>query len=115
MGLLRGPIWEMRDTGSADTDSTFIRIRLCGDVAVAEFFLTELCSFFGIDGLDCLQRQFRVWYEEECFSWDPVEKIHVEQRPFSHYFPSTRVPGCYAPQPLPEAIDGKIMWGMAKE
>lgn len=78
MELLKGPIWDVESNANIDPDENFVRIMLHEDCVVAEFTIAELCSFFGIDGFDCLQRQFKVWYDLNAFAWDSKGKIHCE-------------------------------------
>ncbi|MDK4291048.1 hypothetical protein [Corynebacterium pseudodiphtheriticum] len=115
MELLKGPLWEMGDCGDTHPNEHFVRIRLHDDSAIAEFTLNELCSFFGINGPDCLRMQFKVWHDLGAFAWEPVDELHLEARPFAEYFSSSKVPGCYSPQPLPEPTNGRVEWGMKKE
>ncbi|KKO81307.1 hypothetical protein WU87_00935 [Corynebacterium minutissimum] len=113
--LLKGPIWDVESNANIDPDESFVRIRLHEDSVVAEFTIAELCSFFGIDGFDCLQRQFKAWYDLNAFAWDSEDKVHCEQIPFSEYFVLSKIHECYSPQPLPEAINGIVRWGMKKK
>ena len=115
MELLEGPVWSMEDVHKVNPQESFVRIRLYEDRVIAEFTLAELCSFFGIDGIDCLRRQFEVWREIGAFTWNLETKVHLETRPFKEYFSKSKLAECYAPQPLPEPIDGKIVWGMKKK
>lgn len=113
--LLKGPIWDVESNANIDPDESFVRIRLHEDSVVAEFTIAELCSFFGINGFDCLQRQFKAWYGLNAFAWDSKGKVHCEQIPFSEYFVLSKIHECYSPQPLPEATNGTVRWGMKKK
>ncbi|MDK8764441.1 hypothetical protein QP922_11500 [Corynebacterium sp. MSK218] len=115
MELLKGPIWDVESDANIDPVENFVRIRLHEDSVVAEFTIAELCSFFGINGYDCLQRQFKAWYDVNAFAWDSEDKVHCEQIPFSEYFVPSKIHECYSPQPLPEATNGVVKWGMKKK
>lgn len=115
MELLKGPIWDVESDANIDPVENFVRIRLHEDSVVAEFTIAELCSFFGINGYDCLQRQFKAWYDVNAFAWDSEDKVHCEQIPFSEYFVLSKIHECYSPQPLPETTNGIVRWGMKKK
>ncbi|QQU94047.1 hypothetical protein [Corynebacterium aurimucosum] len=115
MELPNEPIWDVESNVNIDPDESFVRIRLHEDSVVAEFTIAELCSFFGINGFDCLQRQFKAWYGLDAFAWDSKLKVHCEQIPFSKYFVLSKIHECYSLQPLPEATNGVVRWGMKKK
>lgn len=115
MELLKGPIWDVESNANIEPDESFVRIMLHEESVVAEFTIAELCSFFGINGFDCLQRQFKAWYGLNAFAWDSKGEVHCEQIPFSEYFVLSKIHECYSPQPLPEATNGIVRWGMKKK
>ncbi|MBC3186980.1 hypothetical protein H7347_10485 [Corynebacterium sp. zg-331] len=114
MKFLHIPVWKIRETDELDTNSTAIKMRLFDESVVGEFTIFEICSFFGIDGIECLVRQFKEWHNNGCLVWESKNLIHAEKKPFREYFESTRISECYAPQPLPEPVNGRIEWGMKK-
>ncbi|MEO5304970.1 hypothetical protein QKE52_07960 [Corynebacterium sp. c25Ua_47] len=113
--LLKGPIWDVENNANIEPDENFVRIMLHEESVVAEFTIAELCSFFGINGFECLQRQFKAWHDLNAFAWDSKGKVHCERIPFSEYFVLSKIDECYSPQPLPEATNGIVRWGMKKK
>ncbi|MDO4762242.1 MAG: hypothetical protein Q4A31_10015 [Corynebacterium sp.] len=114
MELLKIPLWEIPHDSTLDQDQYFVRTRLFNDTVIAEFGLRELRSFFGIKSLNCLKQQFLKWHEIGAYQWNAQGFIHEELKPFKQYFEESKIEECYAPQPLPEPIDGAIRWGMKK-
>ena len=113
--LLKGPIWDVENNANIEPDENFVRIMLHEESVVAEFTIAELCIFFGINGFECLQRQFKAWHDLNAFAWDSKGKVHCERIPFSEYFVLSKIDECYSPQPLPEATNGIVRWGMKKK
>lgn len=113
--LLKGPIWDVENNANIEPDENFVRIMLHEESVVAGFTIAELCSFFGINGFECLQRQFKAWHDLNAFAWDSKGKVHCERIPFSEYFVLSKIDECYSPQPLPEATNGIVRWGMKKK
>ena len=70
--LLKGPIWDVENNANIEPDENFVRIMLHEESVVAEFTIAELCSFFGINGFECLQRQFKAWHDLNAFAALPV-------------------------------------------
>lgn len=113
MKLLKTPLWNLEGGEPVDVDHHVVRIKLYKDEVVAEFTISELCSFFGLKDLHCLRLQFEVWHELASFEWDSEECVHLEQKPFTDYFHASKISHCYAP-PSPDADRGGREWGMKK-
>ena len=113
MKLLKTPLWNLEGGEPVDVDHHVVRIKLYKDEVVAEFTISELCSFFGLKDLHCLRLQFEVWHELASFEWDSEECVHLEQKPFTDYFHASKISHCYAP-PSPDADRGGWEWGMKK-
>ena len=93
MKLLKTPLWNLEGGEPVDVDHHVVRIKLYKDEVVAEFTISELCSFFGLKDLHCLRLQFEVWHELASFEWDSEECVHLEQKPFTDYFHASKISG----------------------
>ncbi|AEX81735.1 hypothetical protein [Corynebacterium diphtheriae] len=113
MKLLKTPLWELESGEPIDVDRHVVRIKLYKDEVVAEFTISELCSFFGLKDLHCLRLQFEVWHDLASFKWDPEECVHLELKQFADYFHTSKILHCYGPS-SPDADREEREWGMKK-